>query len=513
MTLTSFSFLCFFAVVLVLYYIIPSKCQPYFLLLSSLVFYHFAATDFTIIYIVVSILSIYFGSRFFEKQKIVVTENQNLKEQCDKKSKRVLIAVLFINIGMLVALKYMNFFIVNINILGELFHLDYRINSVRWIASLGISFYTLQMISYLLDCYWGTIAPQHNFFKFALFACYFPQMISGPISRYSQIGEQLCEKHTFSYKNVTFGLQRMAWGFFKKLVISERLAVIINTIYGNSETYCGLYIWIGTFAFVLQLYTDFSGCMDIVIGVSECLGVMLPENFNTPFFSRTIQEFWQRWHITLGTWLKDYIMYPILKSELWIAMGDKLKKRYGKKISKKVPMYLGMLILWFAMGLWHGTGWKYIVGEGFWFWILIVLGQLLNPMFKKIIEVFKINTECFSWHLLQMIRTFLCFSVGMVFFRANSFTNAVNLLRDSLKLNLSIHNPGVTKVDFFILIVSISILFIVSILHQKGNVREILANQNLYFRWPIYLMLVWTVILFGAYGEQYNSNGFIYQFF
>ncbi len=190
-------------------------------------------------------------------------------------------------------------------------------------------------------------------------------------------------------------------GLFKKLVISERMAVIVNTIYGDYVTYSGLYIAVGTVCFAFQLYTDFSGAMDIALGLSEALGIRMAENFETPFFARSISEYWRRWHITLGTWMKDYIFYPVLKSDLFVAIGDAARKKLGKKRGKKVPTYLGMAVLWFTVGMWHGGAWKYIIGSGLLHCFYIISGQMLEPAFKKLTHVFKVNTECYSFRLFK----------------------------------------------------------------------------------------------------------------
>lgn len=525
MTITSFYFICFIAIVIILYYVIPQRFQWVFLLAISTLFYFMAGTPYTIIYLYVSTITIYLGSNLVHKYT-VMGQNCSQNEDAEfytkivKKTKLIFILTLLIHISFLVVLKYTNFFIENINLLCTIFGDKVNVNTVEFISSLGISYYTLQLLSYLIDVYWGKIVPEKNFLKFTLFACYFPQMVSGPISRYTDINKDLYAKHTFNEKQVTFGIERIAWGFFKKLVISERLAVVVNTIFADVNTYYGCYLWIGMFAFALQLYTDFSGCMDIVLGVSECFGVTLPENFKTPFFSKNIQEFWQRWHITLGTWLKDYIMYPILKSEAWISMGDFFKKKLGKKWGKKIPVYCGMLILWLAMGMWHGSGWKFIVGEGIFFWLVIVLGQIISPAFDKIVTRFKIKTDCFSFHLFQNLRTFFIFSIGMVFFRADSFRSSIWLLRNSLKINNfsiffdnSLLNLGLSSLQCIILFISLIVLLLVSLVKQKMDIRELLLQQNLIFRWAIWYALIFANIYLGMYGQSHGTINFIYQGF
>ena len=396
MSITSFQFLALFAVSLVLYYLIPRKFQWLALLLYSVCFFVLSSTVFTGIYLLVNIVVTWLCIRLIERAKV----NGALEW-----SKRYLLMGIVTNVGVLAVLKYSNFFISIINSGLRVIGMDFRFQETNFISPIGISFYTIISVGYLLDCYWSQTADsQTNLMKTALFIGYYPQMTSGPITKYQEMKEQLYVSHHFSYDKVAFGLQRILWGLFKKLVISTRVASIVNGIYGDLDSCRGLYIWTASFLFMLQLYTDFSGCMDIIMGASECYGIDLPENFRTPFFARSVQEYWQRWHITLGVWLRDYILYPILRTETWRKMTKWIKTHWGKKASKQIPSYLGMLCVWLLIGLWHGGGWKYILGMGLWFWGCIVLSQVFQPVFKKMILFLRIDTESFSWHLFQSLR-------------------------------------------------------------------------------------------------------------
>ena len=216
----------------------------------------------------------------------------------------------------------------------------------------------------MIDVYYGIGKPQQNFLKLALYGMYFPVIISGPILKYREHGEQFFEPHAFDYKQVTFGLQRMLWGFFKKLVIAERLGIFVDTVYGDYMGYPGAYIWAATICYAFQLYTDFSGCMDIVLGMSECFGIYLPENFQTPFFAKSVAEYWRRWHITLGIWMKEYVFYPVLRSAFFTNVNKSFKKRFGKKKGKQYATFGAMFILWLTVGIWHGGDWKFVIGSG-----------------------------------------------------------------------------------------------------------------------------------------------------
>lgn len=367
MDITSVSYIVFIFISLVIYWRIPYKIQWIFLLLVSISYYFINGAWYTYAYILCSVISVYFATNYFMRQD-------------DIRKKRVgLIVTIILNVSILAILKYSNLFIKTYNFICN----DSKIQLLNLVPSLAISFYTLQIISYLLDAYWGVTEIEKNPFRLLLYTTYFPLMVSGPICRHSQLGTYLFQEHRFDYDCVTRGFRRIAWGMAKKVVVADRLAIPVGVMFNNPDLYPGLWVLVAGGIFIFQLYFDFSGCMDIVIGVSNCFGIELPENFNTPFFSKSIQEFWQRWHMTLGGWLKDYIMYPVLKSDMMINLQTVCRKRWGKA-GKKIPSYIAMFFVWTIMGLWHGNSWKFIIGEGLWFWITIVLGQLLEPYYVKI---------------------------------------------------------------------------------------------------------------------------------
>lgn len=507
MSVTSLSFFCAFMVSLLLYYVIPGKFQWVGLLLFSLAFFLLSSVPYTILYLAASIISASLCA-------------DRIARKDGKYGKAALIVGLVINIGLLGLLKYSNFFIRNFNGLLSAAHFPLSLPLLDFAAPLGISYYTLSVAGYLLDCYWGTISPQNGLAKTAPFVSYYPQLTSGPIVRYQQVSGQLYERHAFDYQTVAFGLQRMLWGVFKKLVISARLAVLVDTIYSDPVTYPGLYIWLAAALFVFRLYTDFSGCIDIIMGASECYGIKLPENFQTPFFSRSVQEFWQRWHITLGAWMRDYIFYPVLRTGALRKLTNWVKGCFGKKAARQIPSYLGMLCVWLLMGLWHGGAWKYVLGQGIWFWLLIVLGQVFDPLFKKAIRLLCINTDCFSWRLFQSLRVFVLVCIGNMFFWLDGLRTTLR----TMKAGLSCWNPeiffdgsllklGLDGANFGAVVISLGILLIVSALQEKGSVREMLAQQNLVFRWIILLGLIFGIILLGMYGPGYDAQSFIYERF
>lgn len=513
MSVISLEFFAFFLLILLIYYLLPGKLQWMWLLAASVFFYMINATwqqsAFFLFFVVINWIASFFMGEDGAKRKTAYR------------------SVLILDIVMLIVFKYSAFFYQIFLAVGKVFSIDIGSTAAETfvmhteeLAPFRISYFALIVIGYITDVYWGKYAPQRNLGKLVLFAGYFPQMTSGPIVQYEDMQEKLWgEKHKFSYEKLMRGLERVLWGIFKKLVISERCAVIVNTIYGYYEVYTGFYVPIAAAFFALQLYTDFSGLMDIVLGFSEILGIDLPENFNTPFYSVNLSEFWRRWHITLGGFLRDYVFYPIQRSNPWRKLRKFCKKKFGKNYENKcnLPVYLGLFASWFLIGLWHGGGWNYIFGVGLYMWLIIVLGELLKPVFKWLTKVFRINTECFSWRLFQRIRTFLIFIFGLSFFRAESLMDGFKMWKSAFSLynpwiffDQSIYKLGLEKNEFQICLIAVVVLVIVSMLQQKGSVRDRLFKQNFLFRLGVFAVLFLLVITWGYYGTNYNAADFIY---
>ena len=509
MSITSFYFLCFFAGILILYYIIPKKLQWPLLLLCSVAYYMMTDNYLLILYPIASVAVCYMGIRVIEAAKD------------ERRKKAALITVIVVNIGILVILKYVNFGIYTINGIAKfLGHKGSLLHRLGFLAPLGVSFYTFSLLGYVIDVYYGIAGVQRNPAKLALYGMYFPVVISGPILKYRESGEQFFEPHYFDYNKVTGGMQRMLLGLFKKLVLAERLGVVVDTVYGKYRDYPGAYIWIATFFYAFQLYTDFSGCMDIVLGMSESFGLELPENFKTPFFSESISEYWRRWHITLGVWMKEYVFYPLLRSKFFMGLNNSWKKKFGKKRGKQFATFAAMFILWFSVGIWHGGAWKYVIGSGLLHWFYIVMEELLKEPCAKVMSKLKINSAGRPIKFIRIIRTFVLVCIGDLFFRSKNVPKALEML----KLSVSVWNPeilwngelmnlGLGAVELLIVLVALFILLAVSLLQQKGSVRDMIASRKLPVRWLIWYALLFGVILLGCYGPQYSASEFIYQGF
>lgn len=498
MEITSVSYLLFVGVSLIIYLHIPKKYQWYVLLVDSLIFYFLNAKAYTFIYLLTSVLTVYVATCFF------------VKNSDEGKKRIVLVVAMVINIGLLALLKYTNLFIITWN-----YFTKGNVSTVQWCASLAISYYTLQIVAYLLDCYWGVTERESNPLKLLLFTSFFPLMVSGPISKHSMLAPQLFEEHRFDYDKVTNGMRRVSWGFVKKLIVANRLSVIVSYMFDNPDVYTGLWVIVAAITFLIQLYFDFSGCMDIVIGVSKCFGVELEENFKAPLMSRTVQEFWQRWHITLGGWLKSYVMYPLLKTKALVNLGDRCKNRFGKQ-GKKIPSYIAMLAVWFLMGLWHGNSWKFVF-LGLWFWLVIVMGQICEPISKKLKKVFHIDGNNILWKGFQVCRTIVLVSIGQIFFNASSLTSAAYMMTKIFdktyivmplkKLWYQYTSCVGGKKDVLLLFIVVLVQVYVEIKTYKNqNAQDTLTRYPAIMRWILYYVLLYVIIF-----EEYSlQSSFIY---
>ncbi|MBD5453116.1 MAG: MBOAT family protein [Lachnospiraceae bacterium] len=509
MSITSFYFLCFFAGILIIYYSIPKRWQWGFLLFCSAAYFLFTNNGGLILYPFLSVAVCHFGIRAMTK-----TEEE-------RKKKTALAAVLIVNLGILFFLKYINFGIHTVNGIAGIFGVSEPVlQGFHFPVPLGVSFYTFSLLGYVIDAYYGIAKPQTNPLKLALYGMYFPAMISGPILQYRECGEQFFAAHAFDYHKVTRGIQRMLWGLFKKLVIAERLRVLVDTVYGQYSDYPGAYIWIATICYAFQLYTDFSGCMDIVLGMSESLGLTLPENFQTPFFAKSVAEYWRRWHITLGVWMKEYVFYPLLRSRFFTGLNKSWKQKFGKKRGKQYATFAAMFILWFTVGVWHGGEWKYVIGSGLLHWFYIVMEELLEPPCARFMEKIHINAKGKFIGGIRILRTFLLVCIGDLFFRADSLGAAFAMLKGAVTVwnpgilwNGALTELGLDVIEIAITVFSLLLLLLVSCLQQNGSVRDRIAKKSLPVRWLVWYALLFGVILFGCYGPEYSAAEFIYQGF
>ncbi len=501
MSILTLKFFLFLAITVVTYYLCVPKLRWVVILVANIGFFISATGIATLIVFTTMVLATWGASLLLKSIK------------SEKIKKAVTAGAILVLLITLILYKELSFFLINAKLLGSFVRLSFDFALPDWVAPLGISYYTLILIGYLLDVRWGTIAePQKNPFKFITFSGYFPHMTSGPFTRYNDVKDTLFGEVKFHPSTQWRGFQRILWGLFKVIVISTRLSVLVETIYHaqtlpmSENHFTGIAVLIGAMLYILYIYMNFSGSMDIVIGASELFGIPLAENFQRPFSATNLSELWRRWHMTLGFWLKDYVLYPTLKSGWMNKIRSFCKTHLGKKASKDIPTYIGMFISWFCVGFWHGGLWKYIFGSGLFFFIMIVGGLILHPFFKKIIKICRINTECYSWRGFQRVRTFLLFVLAVSFGRAASFHDGFsmwhNLFIDSnigVLFDGTIFNMGLTGGDLFIALMGLVVVFFVSHLQQKhGDIRTLLTKQNILFQISIVVVLFALVFLIGG---------------
>jgi len=483
------------------------------------------------VYILATTISTYLISRiisniqikqadYFKNNKGTIDKEDLKKYKANMKSqqKRWMATCLLINFGILAVLKYTDFSISNINFVIHLFNPEREFSYLNLAIPLGISFYTFQSMGYLIDIYREKYSYEKNIFKFGLFISYFPQLIQGPISRFDDLKKTMFEEHSYNQRSISLGFQRVLWGFFKKLVIADRLLVAVKTIVGSPDEYTGVYVLLGMLFYGIELYTDFSGGIDITIGISEMLGINLKENFNRPFFSKSIAEYWRRWHITLGTWFKDYMFYPISISKPVLKLAKKSRERFGNSFGKRVPVYISTIVIWFTTGIWHGAAWNFAVW-GLLNAVIILASHECTPLYTRFHTKFHVE-HTFSFRLFQVARTFwlmaflrtfdLYRGVGTTFKMYGSVFGDFNV---SELFNGGLLNLGLSVADYIIIVLSVTVLVTVSLLQRSGGVRERLMKKPVAVRYCTNFVLFLSILIFGAYGVGYNASQFIYSQF
>ncbi len=527
MAFTSFKFLEFLVVTVILYFVVPKKYRWCVLLVSSYAFYLLSSPKTFIFVLITTVTTFYGAKKIGEKDaelKAYIAENKEnldraakkeLKAATQKKKKRILLLIVFINFGILAFLKY---FRVYINDIAGLMGLEGIFNAGMLIP-LGISFYTFQSVGYVIDVYRSIEKPDDNLLKYALFVSFFPQIIQGPISKHGQLAAQLYEGHGFDYQRVKFGAQLILWGFFKKLVIADRVGVLVNELFDNYTEYLGFFMIFAAVGYTIQIYGDFSGGIDIARGVAEIFGITLTNNFERPYFSRSIREFWQRWHITLGTWCRDYIFYPISLSPTFGKISKRSRKILGEKMGKLLPVIIAQLATFTTIGIWHGANFKFIA-YGLYQAIFIVGAIVFESQLNGLKKTCRINEDTYSWKFFQMVRTFGFVSFGRFFSRADTFGQAISMMKRCFVFNPrvffdgSMFELGLTGRDFVLLGFALLFWLVISILQENGiRIRETLAEQNIAFRWMIYILGFLAVLIFGIYGPGYDASTFIYRGF
>lgn len=529
---TSIYFLFFFLGTLLIYWFTPRRYRYISLLFISLLFIALISWA-SLFFLFFSITVMYFCARGIsnnkEKEKEYLREKKgemSLEEKKDykkhekRKRKSLLALGISLNLASLALMKYINFFIDTMNGMIHWGAVNTSIPRItQWFLPLGISFYTFQAIAYLVDVYWEKIKPEKNYLKFSLFLAYFPKILQGPIVRYEEMEQTLFEEKEFSYPQFTDGLKRMLFGYFKKMVVADTLYVFIQFAFAHVSDLSGSEALLAIVLYFLQDYCDFSGYMDIAIGLSDTLGIRLPENFRQPYLAENIDDYWRRWHITLGTWFKDYIFYPLSLSKFSLKLG-KASKKWMPNFGKKVPAIYGLFIVWFLTGLWHGASWNYVLW-GLYYGAIIILEILLEPLTEKFLSLTHQSKKSVPYRIYEHLVCILLLAIGKILFMCSSLKDAgifltkifsgSNTYFDITNLN---NQLGYLSVIF----ASVSYLpvLIIDILQEaKPNTTflEKFDSLKLYFQWPLLILCGIAIVWWGFYGTGLPHFAFGYTQF
>ncbi|MBR5975899.1 MAG: MBOAT family protein [Clostridiales bacterium] len=513
---------------ILLYEVFPKRARRWVLLLFSYLFF-FLISRKLVIYLMLSTLSVHHIGLWLsdvqaecklKMKEIPKEEKKALSASYQKRLRGIMCFAVFLHVGTLFVLKYTPFTIGNINALFDLAGISLTLPTPRLLVPIGISFYTLQAVSYLFDVYRQKIPADRNLLRLAMFMSFFPQIMEGPICRYSDTAESLWQAERIKYSALIQGGQRILYGVMKKLVIADRLNILIKDVFASYNDYEGIVIAISAVFYTIQLYCDFSGTMDVVIGSAQIFGVKLPENFRRPFFSATISEFWQRWHITLGTFFKDYVFYPLSMSKPLKKLTTKARKKLGNHFGPLLSGAIALFCVWLFNGLWHGAGWNYIF-FGMYHFVLILIGSTIEPLVIKVTQKLHIKRTCLPYKCFQIVRTTILVMIGELFFRAEGlrtgFAMFLKIFTDRSFAPVSdgaIFTYGMDKPDFIIIGVAVLILFVIGLIQEKGvHIREAIARRNIVLQFAIFYALILFIIIFGAYGTGYIPLDPIYANF
>lgn len=495
MLFNSLHFLIFFPVVLIIYYIIPDRIKYLWLLVSSYYFYMCWNARYALL-ILASTLITYISGLMLEKVKR--TEYEDRKKE--KLKKWVVAGSFTINLGILFYYKYINFTVALVTSAFEKINIHLNAPAFDIILPVGISFYTFQALSYTMDVYRDEIYAEKNFFRYALFVSFFPQLVAGPIERSKNLLKQLAVPKKFDFEKARDGVLLMIWGYFLKLVLADRIAIFVDTVYEDYRIFDGWYIVIATMLFAVQIYCDFAGYSTIAKGAAEILGIDLVENFDAPYLSTSVADFWRRWHISLTSWFKDY---------LYIPLGGSRKGKFRKYINK--------MIVFLVSGLWHGANLSFVIWGGL-NGLYQVIGEILKPVRDLGVRILHIKRDSIGHVVARGIVTFILVDISWIFFRANGFHEALNIIKAMISHNNiwilmdgSLYGCGLSSKSFWLMMMSIFVLFIADVFKRKGiRIREVIAEQDYWCRCFVMISAICFILVCGIWGSGYDAGGFIY---
>jgi D-alanyl-lipoteichoic acid acyltransferase DltB (MBOAT superfamily) len=520
---TSTGFVLFLTLLFAGYYLVFRRCQWVFLLAAGYVYLAFSGWQ-NLIYISVTAASVFYAGWHMNRLaagKSRATpppeDAKALRAAVKKARRRWLILCSVFNFGILAVVKYSDFVVNNVNALLRLSP-ERRLTPPGWALPMGISFYTFKAMSYIIDVYRGKnlTAAESNPFRLALFVSFFPQIMQGPISRFGDMRKTLFGPHSFRSDRFSDGGMRVLWGFFKKLVVADRLLAAVKTLTADPEQYSGVYVLLAVAFYAVTLYADFTGGIDITIGVAKMLGIDVVENFDRPFYSKSIAEYWRRWHITMGTWFRDYLFFTLSTAKPLLSLITPSKKLFGERIGVRVPVYLVTLILWFATGLWHGAGWNFIawgLANG----VVIIISQELTPLYKRFHERIPVsNTRAYdafrilrTFWLMSFIRSFDIYpTVGAT---VKAFLSVWTDFGPERLTQQGLFALGLSPADYAAVLAGTLIMIAVGMLKKRGYGQESPSATRL--RAVCIPALFMAVLVFGRYGIGYDLNQFIYNRF
>ncbi len=537
---TNLYLLIFLPLTLLLYGLAPQRYRPYILLAASL-FMYFTLSGWLVVLLVLTSAFTWGIGRWLGRlqderdvrlkelkaQKaqgsLTADEERNARTACKKAAHdrclRVLLLGLLVLLGILFYVQYYNFTAGNLNrLLGRV---GVKLPMARVLFPMGISFYTLEAVGYLADVYWERIRPERHLAKMMLFLSFFPQIMEGPIARYQDTADRLFQGAPLTREDLNEGFLRILIGLFKKMVISDRLSYLVNPMFAHYDKYHGVMIALMAVSYTVQLYCEFSGSIDIVIGSGRLFGVILPENFRQPFSAQSAAEFWRRWHMSLGTWFKNYVFYPVTTSSFVKNMNKRLRKRGGrhsKYISNIAMSAAALLPVWIATGVWHGAGWQYLF-YGLYYFVILLLGVVLEPWKEWRNEKLHIPKDARWLKVLRILKTWLIIFTGELFFNAGSlragFRMFFSLFRDFRISDLWLHFPHEISLGERVMIVAgCIVVWIAGFLKENGiDLREKTLQSVLPVRWAVYYVIIFAILLFGAYGTGYQAVDLIYANF
>lgn len=522
MSYTSFVYLfLFLPAVWALWAVLPQRGRPAVLLGASLLFYWLTSGRYIVWILAAAAVTWGVGLLLGRLDDILSTAKPELSAAGRKAVKKQLAAAKSLAVGggaaILLAvflwLKYWPFAARSIAAVLDRLPGALSLTVPSYTLPLGLSFVTLMAVGYLVDVHRGSCRPARHYWQVLLFLCFWPHVVEGPFDRWDRLSGPLLDPPRPSYKNLTFGVQRIVWGLFKKMVIADRANMYVKAVFDDYTQYSGMAVALGAVLYTLQLYAEFSGCMDIVLGSAECFGVPLAENFRQPFFSRTVGEFWRRWHMTLGAWLREYLFQPLILSAPWKTLGRFCRTRFGAAAGRSLPVWAALGVTWAAIGWWHGAGWMYLL-YGMYYYILQLLGEIAEPVWTARFPGITALRKRRWYQALQMLRTFVLVLGGMLIFRSNGTLAAIAMFK-----SLAVPYTGSLLIkldarDMAVLAAGAVLMLAVDLLHERGvAIRNTLARAPLPLRWAVYIGGVLLILVFGAYGDNYDPAGFIYAQF